>query len=165
MRWPVRHGARCWRLEFGGPVGEIRLFSGVDRNRPGFFVFREQALVQVAAVEVQAWRRQPEETYFAVDQVGRHVQRVVAVEGDQRRLVDVRVVHFEQRGDALVNAAAAGVELFELAYPFAAFADRLGVGIAPVRIGDTVRARATISAIDQERGRVTVETARPSRRA
>lgn len=29
---------------------------------------------------------------------------------------------------------------------------------APVRIGDTVHARATITAIDQERGRVTVET-------
>lgn len=29
---------------------------------------------------------------------------------------------------------------------------------APVRIGDTVRARATITAIDQERGRVIVET-------
>src|SRR5690606_23792310 len=29
---------------------------------------------------------------------------------------------------------------------------------APVRIGDTVRARVTITAINQERGRVTVET-------
>jgi len=39
-------------------------FSGVDRNRAGFWVFCEQAPVQVAAVEVQErivgrrrWRR------------------------------------------------------------------------------------------------------------
>jgi 3-hydroxybutyryl-CoA dehydratase len=29
---------------------------------------------------------------------------------------------------------------------------------APVRIGDTVNARATVTAVDHERGRVTIET-------
>ena len=91
-------------------------------------VFPEQALVQFAAVELQARRLQAEEADLAVDQVARHVQRVVAEEGSQRPFVAVRVVHVEQGFDAAVGAAAAGVKLVELAHPLAALAD--GVAVA-----------------------------------
>jgi hypothetical protein len=111
---------------------EVGLFLAVDRNRHFFGcicfgVFGKQALVLVAAGKIEAGRLHAEEAYFAVDQVAGQIQRVFAIEADERGFVDIRVVHFEQRGDAPVNAAAAGVDLFKLAYPFAAFENRIGV--------------------------------------
>ena len=91
------------------------------------FVLRQQTPVQFAAVEVHSGRLQAEEADFAVEEVGCQVQRFVTIEPDQRGFVDIRVFHIEQGFDALVCAAAGGVELLELAHPLAAFTNRIAV--------------------------------------
>src|SRR3569832_1269526 len=110
--------SRPWRRKRGtDPEGD---FAG-SVLAPHLAVRLQQALVDRAALEVVAQRRQPEEALVLVEQRERLFQCLAAVHQRQRRLVGTGVGEPDEVGDAAVNLLPRVAALAVLGDPGAAF--------------------------------------------
>ena len=91
-----------------------------------FLVRAQQLLVHLASTQTHAWCLDAEETFLPAEERFGVVEYRFADEDLKRfsvRFAFARVVEFEQRVDATVDAATIGIDLLEVFYPVASFAN------------------------------------------